>query len=643
VIVATAGHVDHGKTSLVKALTGVDADRLPEEKKRGMTIDLGFAYLPLATRVIGFVDVPGHERFVHNMLCGVPGIDLALLVIAADDGPMQQTREHLAILDLLGVARGAVALTKIDRVPPERVHEVADEIGALLAATSLAGAPVFPLSSLTGAGLDALKKHLEAAAHDTDLRDANGNFRMSVDRCFTIAGAGLVVTGTAMSGEIALGDEVCALLVDARARVRSIHAHNAPAKSGRAGQRLALNLAGIEGRKPIARGDWIVRGAVPPPARRIDARLRVVDPQPLNHWTPVHVHLGAAHVLGRVAVLESAAIASGESARVQLVLEQPIGAVRGDGFIVRDQSSRRTLGGGTVIDVFPPARGRAKPERLAWLAAMALDDDAEALRALLAQAPGGVNLARFAANRNVRGDTLFSQVSMKVAAGLGFAPEAWSALRATALKGLEAWHAQAPDSVGLPAERVVETPRLPRDALVALVDELAAEGAIVREGLGVRLASHRVRFSGADAALWNGALPALEKSALRPPTLAELAGALKSDARKLESALSHAARQGLLVRVSKTRFFLPAALRELEAIARAAAGPGGAITAAGFRDRSGIGRNATIEVLEYFDRIRFTRRIGDTHVLVRQMGETASAADSGRDSHPGGAHGLQIR
>jgi selenocysteine-specific elongation factor len=643
VIVATAGHVDHGKTSLVKALTGVDADRLPEEKKRGMTIDLGFAYLPLAAGVIGFVDVPGHERFVHNMLCGVPGIDLALLAIAADDGPMPQTREHLAILDLLGVARGAVALTKIDRVPPERVNEVADEIVALLATTSLAGAPVFPLSSLTGAGVAALKDHLEAAARDTGLRDPRGNFRMSVDRCFTIAGAGLVVTGTAMSGEIALGEEVAALLADARTRVRSIHAHNAPAKTGRAGQRLALNLAGIEGRRPIARGDWIVRGAVPPPARRIDARLRVVDPRPLHHWTPVHVHLGAADVLGRVAVLESAAIAPGESARVQLVLEAPIGAVRGDGFIVRDQSSRRTLGGGTVIDVFPPPRGRAKPERLAWLAAMALDDDVAALRALLAQAPAGVNLARFAANRNVRGDALFSQVPMKVAAGLGFAPPAWSALRAAALKGLAAWHARAPDSVGLPSERIIESPRLPRDALVALVEELAAEGAIVRDGLGVRLPAHQVRFSGADAALWQGALPVLEKSALRPPPLAELAAALKADARKLEMALSHAARQGLLVRVSKTRFFLPAAVRELEKIACAAAEPGGVITAAGFRDRSGIGRNATIEVLEYFDRIRFTRRIGDTHVLVRPAGATGPEADSGRDSHPGGAHGLQIR
>ena len=634
-IVATAGHVDHGKTSLVKALTGVDADRLPEEKKRGMTIDLGFAYLPLASRVVGFVDVPGHERFVHNMLCGVPGIDFALLVVAADDGPMPQTREHLAILDLLGVSRAAVALTKIDRVAPGRVDEVAAEIGALLATTSLAGAPVFPLSSVSGAGVDALKVHLEHAARGTALREARGNFRMSVDRCFTIAGAGLVVTGTAMSGAIALGDEVRALLAGACARVRSIHAHNAPSQSGRAGQRLALNLAGIEGRKPIARGDWIVRGEVPPPVRRIDARLRVVDARPLAHWTPVHVHLGAAHVLGRVAVLEGDAIAPGESARVQLVLDQAIGAVRGDGFVVRDQSARRTLGGGAVIDVFPPPRGRAKPGRLAWLTAMELADDAGALRALLARAPAGVDLARFAANRNLRGKVSLPECPMMVAAGLGFAPEAWSALKETALKGLAAWHAHAPDSSGLAEEKLVASPRLLRAALAALVDELAAEGAVVRDGLGVRLASHQVRFSGADAMLWNGALAVLEKSALRPPTLAELASGLKTDAKKLEAALSQASRQGLVVRVSKTRFFLPAALRRLEEIARGAADRGGAITAAAFRDGSGIGRNAAIEVLEYFDRIKFTRRVGDAHLLLH--------ASRGRESHPGGAPGLQIR
>jgi len=621
-IIATAGHVDHGKTSLVKALTGVDADRLPEEKKRGMTIDLGFAYLGS----LGFVDVPGHERFVHNMLAGVSGIDFALLVVAADDGPMPQTREHLAILDLLGVARGAVALAKIDRVPAERAAEVAAEIRDLLAPTALAGAPLFPLSSVTGLGVEALKDHLHRTAGSIERRKAAGNFRLSVDRCFSIAGAGLVVTGTAMSGEVAVGGEARALLAGVSARVRSIHAQNAKADRGRAGERLALNLAGMEKKGVIGRGDWIVAGAVPPPATRIDARLRVLkdEARPLAHWTPVHVHLGAADVTGRVAVLQGGSIAPGGSALVQLVLERPIGALRGDGFIVRDQSSRRTLGGGRVIDVFPPARGRAKPERLAWLEAMELEDDAASLDALLARSPHGVDLERFAANRN-----------LPAMSGRRFSDAHWRALRDKALATLSAWHARAPDAPGPAEEQLFKLIRLAPDSRTDLMEELVREGLIVREGACLRLAAHRRQTNPADEALWRRLEPLLEAAALRPPSLAELAAACAMEARKLEAALARLAQQGRVVRVSKTRFFLPAALRRLEEMARAEARASGRITAAAFRDRSGIGRNLAIEVLEYFDRIKFTRRAGDAHVLV--------SAAQGRESHPGGAHGLQIR
>ncbi len=609
-IVATAGHVDHGKTSLVRALTGVDTDRLPEEKRRGLTIDLGFAYLD----AVGFVDVPGHERFVHNMLAGVAGIDFVLLVVAADDGPMPQTREHLAILDLLGVSRGAVALTKIDRVTRERVGEVSAEIGALLGPTRLAGAAIFPVSSASNEGVDALLQFLRQAASEVSGRKAGGNFRLAVDRCFTIAGAGLVVTGTAMSGEVAVGDEVRALLAGANARVRSIHAHNVPAARGRAGQRLALNLTGLDGNARIARGDWIVAGEVPPPVTRLDARLRIIVQEPLKHWTPVHVHLGAADVLGRVAVLEGKEIAPSKSVLVQLILEKSLGALRGDGFIVRDQSSRRTLGGGMVIDVFPPARGRAKPERLAQLAAMEMDDDARALEALLEQSPAGVDLARFAANRN-----------LPAMSGRRFSDAHWRALREKALASIAAWHARSPDTVGPPEDRILDGVRLPRETIVALAGELASEGAIVREALGVRLPSHRVELSAPDMALWKRVQPALEEAGLRAPPLGDLAAVLGLDPRRLEAALSRAARLGMVVRVSKNRFFLPATLRRLEEIARAEMQAGGALTAAAFRDRSGIGRNVTIEVLEYFDRIRFTRRVGDARIIRGQSPNSGDA------------------
>jgi len=597
VIVATAGHVDHGKTSLVKALTGVDADRLPEEKKRGMTIDLGFAYMA----GIGFVDVPGHERFVHNMLAGVAGIDLALLVVAADDGPMPQTREHLAILELLGVPRAAVALTKIDRVPPSRRDEVMGSIQELVVDTVLDGAPLFPVSSVTGDGVPALKAFLEKAGAETPHRALEGNFRLSVDRCFSVAGAGLVVTGTAISGRIATGDEVRALLAGTGARVRGIHAHNAPAQHGRAGQRLALNLAGLEGKAPIARGDWIVAGALPEPVRRFDARLRVLEGS-LKNWTPVHLHLGAADVLARVALLDDAGL-------VQLVLDRPVGAVRGDRFIVRDPSARRTLGGGTVIDVFPPPRGRARPERLAYLRAMELEDDSAALAALLESAPLGVDMARFAANRN-----------LPPAAGWRFSETHWRALREKALANLAAWHARAPDMPGPAEDRLLEGTgmRVAPQALANLTAELIRDDRVVREGRALRLASHRIEVNPLDAALWKTVEPLLEQAALRPPTLTELSVSTGIEVRKMEAALSRLARHGKVVRVSKNRFFLPGAVSKLEEIAQGM----DPLTAAAFRDRSGIGRNLAIEVLEFFDRTRFTRRVGDAHVITRNQGQS---------------------
>jgi selenocysteine-specific elongation factor len=643
VIVATAGHVDHGKTSLVRALTGVDTDRLPEEKKRGLTIDLGFAYLPVAGgATIGFVDVPGHERFVHNMLSGVAGIDFALLVVAADDGPMPQTREHLAILDLLGVARGAVALTKIDRVGAARLDEVKASIAGLLAPTGLARAPLFALSAVSGAGVDALKTHLLDSARSLRTRSREGHFRLAVDRAFRIAGAGLVVTGTVVSGEIGVGDTVRVVLAGQAARVRSIHAQNAAAGKGSAGQRCALNLAGLDGKRPIERGDWIVAGDVPPAVRRFDARLRVLadEAQALKHWSPVHVHLGAADVVGRVALLEGPDIAPGAEGLVQLVLERPIGALHGDGFILRDQSARRTLAGGRVIDVFPPPRGRARPERRAALAAQALGDTGAALEALLAQAPAGVDLARFAMNRNLTAgalDRLAARLAVQRAGDWAVSQAHWDALRATALAALEAWHRRMPDSVGPPESRLLEGSgvRLPQALLAALAEALQRDGAVVREGAGIRLSGHRLRLSDADDTLWREVRARLETGGLRPPSVAELAATLGLEARKLDATLSRLERHGLLVRVSKTRFFLPAMLERLEEFARAEAQASGVITAAAFRDRSGIGRNVAIEVLEFFDRIKFTRRKGDVHVLLR--------AARGRESHPGGAPGLQIQ
>jgi selenocysteine-specific elongation factor len=631
-IIATAGHVDHGKTLLIKALTGVDTDRLPEEKKRNLTIDLGFAYLPLeGAETIGFIDVPGHEKFIRNMLCGVAGIDFVLFIVAADDGPMPQTEEHLAILDLLGVSRGAVALTKIDRVAEERAVEVAEEIELLLAGTTLEGAPIFLLSAMIGDGVDALKHHLIAVARDLPPRPAAGNFRLAIDRRFDVVGAGLVVTGTAFSGRIAPGDTARIAGAGMEVRVRGVHAQNAEAEAGQAGQRCALNLAGTALDKDlIERGDWVVTGNAPPPARKIDVRLRVLESEarPLAHWTPVHVHLGAMETTGRIAILEGASVPPGKDALVQLVLDRPVGAVYGDGLIVRDQSAQRTIGGGRVVDIFPPARGRARPERLEFLKAMEEADDATALSALLEAAPIGLDLDRFAAARNLTPDDMEAMaelVSMKrvnvPGTPLAFSEARWWALRTAVLEGLAAFHRKSPDVVGPGENRVLAGTgiRLPADAAVAIAAELVRDGAIVKEGMGVRLPDHQPRLQGPDAANWRKIEPMLIDGGLRPPVVVDIAREIGSEPRKVESLLVRAGRHGMVVRVSKNRFYPPSSLRALGEIAErvAADAADGMVTAAAFRDASDIGRNLAIEVLEFFDKVKFTRRVGDGHEVIR--------------------------
>ena len=363
-IVATAGHIDHGKTLLVKTLTGVDTDRLPEEKARGISIDLGFAYLPLADGgLIGFVDVPGHERFVRNMLAGVCGIDFALLVVAADDGVMPQTVEHLHILDLLNVARGAAVISKIDRIDEARVRQVADNVKALLGPTRLAAIPVLPVSAVSGAGIEELQQLLarEAAAL-TARRSSGQRFRLAIDRAFTVAGSGTVVTGTVFNGAVKSGDKLMISPAGIPVRVRGIQIQGKAAEGAQAGQRCALNLGGTD-LDAVRRGDWVLDEALHHPTQRIDARVTVLaaEPQPLRHWTPAHLHLATADVTARVAIRRGEGVAPGASAVVQLILDKPIGALHGDRFILRDQSASRTLGGGTVLDPFAPAarRGRA--------------------------------------------------------------------------------------------------------------------------------------------------------------------------------------------------------------------------------------------------------------------------------------------
>ncbi|MEQ9640441.1 MAG: selenocysteine-specific translation elongation factor [Alphaproteobacteria bacterium] len=627
-LIATAGHVDHGKTSLIQALTGVDTDRLPEEKNRGLTIDLGFAYKPLSADgpMVGFVDVPGHERFIHNMLAGVAAIDLALLIVAADDGPMPQTAEHLAILDLLGITRGVVVVTKTDRVEPARVDEVADAARALIAGTGLDRAPVFPVAALKGEGIEDLRGHLDHAARDHAARASGGQFRLAVDRCFTVEGAGVVVTGTVFAGRVAIGDTVRVSPIGIEARVRGLRALNQAADVGVAGQRCALNLAGADIRKDqIHRGDWIVAPPAHLPLRRFDAMVRVLpgETRALAHWTPVHLHLGAADVTGRVALLGRDSLAPGEEGLAQLVLDGPVLAVHGDRFILRDQSAQRTVGGGAVVDIHPPTRGRARPDRLAELAAHALPDAATALDGLLDGAVRGVRLDRFQRARNLtdgEAQALFDGRDMVLVDGadgaIGLRPARLEAVAAQVLAALAEWHAKEPDSLGPTVDQLRRRANLPADLVRHLADSLRDDGRVARNGVSLHLPTHKAQLAGADARRWDAIWPLLEEAEMRPPIFREIAAELSLDPEEVRRLMGRAARVGLVLPVAPNRYFPPAAVRELAELAErlAAEAP---FDAARFRDATGIGRNLTIELLEYFDRVGLTRREGSVRVIVR--------------------------
>ena len=628
-IVGTAGHIDHGKTALVKALTGVNADRWAEEQERGITLDLGYAYQALPSgEILGFIDVPGHERLIHNMLAGATGIDFVLLVIAADDGPMPQTLEHLEILDLLGLDRGAVALTKIDLVEPDRLATVQTEIRNLLASSGLAQVPIFPLSAHSGSGVDGLRRHLHDAAAEAPPRTGAGYFRLAIDRRFTLSGAGTVVTGTVHAGRVQIGDELVLSPSGQTVRVRGIHAQNQPAESGHAGQRCALNLAGLGLEKDmIERGDWVVARELHRPTSRLDVMLRVLPDaaRPLKHWAPVQVHLGSARLGARVAVLEGELIEPGAEALVQLVLEGRTHALRGDRLVVRDTSVRRNLGGGFVLDDQPPARGRRRPERLAVMRALALPDPHVALDALLPHAEKGIILGEFARAWNLEPDWVAMATAEagpnqhRIATAQGtvvFDSQAWENLRQRACAELAAEHERYPDRIGPDRERLrrMAAPGLDRPVFAGLIDELVASGEVVLNAPWIHLPGHRVTLAPTDERLWLEQIqPMLSVHPFNPPRVRDIARALQLEEDRVRRLLRQLAGMGEVYRIALDHFFTRTAVADLAEIARELAERDGKATAAPFRDRIGTGRKVAIQILEFFDRIGYSRRVGDEH------------------------------
>jgi len=620
-IVGTAGHIDHGKTTLVHALTGVDTDRLAAEKLRGISIELGYAYQPLpGGGVLGFVDVPGHERFIHTMLAGAAGIDFALLVVAADDGVMPQTREHLNILHLLGIERGVVALTKIDRAEPGRLAEVERDLQQLLAETALAGIPIFPVSAPDGQGIDALRTHLHEAAQAMPSTTTDGGFRLAVDRSFTLKGAGTIVTGTVFAGSVQVGDDLMVTPSGRPVRLRSLHVMNRPAQWGQAGQRCALNLHGA-GKDEIARGDWIAAPRLHAPTARFDVQLTLSPQAPaaLAHWAPVHLHLGAAHVMARVALLEGERLSPGGSMLAQLVTDRPIGALHGDRFILRDADARHTIGGGKVLDPDAPARKRKTPQRLAELAALDLADTSQRLHQLLTLR--GLDLDRLAIHWNDKDPAAHLPIdSTLVRAGhvtWAFSAAHWTSLQDKLHTDLAAFHERFPDELGPDATRArrMFLPALPAAAFAALTDTLLATGVLRRSGPWLHLPTHSVALSREEDALYQRILPWLEEGAFDPPWVRDLARRAGCNEVSMRRLLQKQARQGKLYQVVRDLFYLPDSVAQLATLVQELEHMNGETRAAEFRDRSGLSRKRAVQVLEFFDRVGYTRRVREAHRL----------------------------
>lgn len=629
-LIGTAGHIDHGKTTLVKALTGVDADRLPEEKTRGITVDLGYAYTPLPDgSVLGFVDVPGHEKLIRNMLAGSTAIDFVLLVIAVDDGPMPQTREHLELVDLLDRKQGAVAVTKIDAVSPERLEQVQEEIMELLAGTGLRDSPVFPLSGQTGEGVPALRTYLEATAAAWPARPAEGRFRLAIDRRFSITGVGTVVTGTAHAGTVTAGQTVMVSPVGLTARVRGLHVQDREAETGRAGDRCAVALKGDFDKQDIKRGMWLIDPSLHLPLTRFQGELRVpAGQQPVKHMQTVHVHLGADDIMGRVSLLDCKKVESGNTALAEILLERETLALRGDRFILRDAGARRTVGGGRVLDIFPPTRHKRCEQRLALLDQIRRDDPLVTLQTLAEQAAAGVDLQRFALGWNLsdkEAETLWQRAGLKVIrdrdSGTGFTQPAWEALKIRLLDTLALEHENSPDMIGVEPDRLrrMTAGRLARAPFDALCNELLASGLIMQTRAWLHLPTHQANVTDEDREQFARLKPLLDEQPYNPPRVRDIFHATGVPEHEVRRLFKRLARAGELYPVAHDHYFTAAAVAELAGIVRQLNDSEGGARAATFRDilypdGSG-GRKVAIRILEFFDRIGYTRRVRDDHVL----------------------------
>lgn len=639
-VVGTAGHIDHGKSTLVRALTGIDPDRLKEEKARGITIELGFAHAVIGETRVAFVDVPGHERFVRTMLAGVGGIDCVLLIVAADESVMPQTREHFDICRLLRIPRGIIVLTKADMADADTRLLVRQDVAELVTGSFLEGAEVIEVSASTGEGVDALRAAIAGQAAEVKQRPGTGATRLPIDRAFTMKGFGTVITGTLVSGRLGMDDDVVLLPSARRAKVRGIQVHGVTAVEAVAGQRTAVNLGGIEVGE-VARGETLAQAGSLSVTRRIDTTIDLLpSAKPLKHGARVRLHHGTAEVLGRVSIAGTAVeVAPGARAFARVRLEAAAALTRGDRFIIRAYSPPITIGGGTVIDPAPTRPGVRSAEGAEGLAALDLDParhPADAVAAMITAAGlPGLPRDALAARAGVPPPSVASTIAALAVRGIEVAGDRLVAAshlaraKESLVKLVTAFHRAQPLSDGLPREEAREKvastfakatvdKALDPTVFERIVDDLKKAKTLVGADR-LALATHRVAAAGEDARIKGAIASAYEAAGLKPPDAATVQAAAGAPAAMVEKITAVLVREKVLVRLD-TLIFHASALQVLKDEIRAikAGSTGGPVTVdvAAFKDKYGISRKFAIPLLEYLDRERVTRRTGDARLVI---------------------------
>lgn len=624
-IVATAGHVDHGKTYLVKNLTGVDTDRLAEEKRRGVSINLGFAYRNLDdNKVLGFIDVPGHTRFINTMIAGVSGIDLGLLIIAADDGVMPQTQEHLDVLRLLDVRQFVIVLTKIDSVDQDRVDFVANQAQRLF----LEEIAVFRVSNKSLKGISDLQQYLDEAARTLSAQVSNGHFRLSIDRAFTIKGSGLVVTGTAISGKVKVGDSLLLQPQGKIIRVREIHAQNKKVEAGRSGQRCAINITGNVKLSEIHRGNSLVAESLDALSRRSDVSVRLLPNTPfsLKHLSPVRVHIGAGRSSARIFFLENILkLNSGQAVLAQLIFDEPVSVCSGDYFIIRDDSETTTLGGGCILDPAAPKKGKVKEGRLELLSTLSAVDDFAlgpeiVLKHQVFEQGQIIRCIDFCRAWNIHTDEysrLLEVVGSKHVRDLNgylISQNKCDKTKAEMKNALSNFHRKFPQKEGMPPKDIrgiqIEA------VFVSLLGELVKEGVAVLRGGLLSLKSHKVKVSSKALNQWAKVETVYDKQGKKFPRVAELMSETGFEKIELTDILKVAVKNGYLHKLSDNRYGRPSDLYEMAEQVILLSESVEEFKVVEFKSVISSGRGLAIELLEYFDKVKLTKRIGNQRVIL---------------------------